>query len=190
MLLAYPALVSRGVRVQSMKYRMRDAEPPLSSRDMQKLQKALGKPLPEGLKWFYRQWNGGCPEPNAIPVRVADEMWLGFVEVYGTTGEFPITVANEYASDWCPKDLLVFASDGIGSSFLVGIAGKRLEKVYFVDEELNERDTCHFIANSIPELLERLVDQEELINASQTLQSNAKAKKSKKKVSKRRLTDD
>lgn len=87
---------------------------PLSDADAERFQTTWGAPLPDDLREWLRNWNGGAGPDELDPAR-----FFGFGQPRAETPAYEIERHNGYrGQDW-PIDHFPFAGDGCGNSYLL-----------------------------------------------------------------------
>ena len=135
--------------------RINRSGPPLTEKDIARIERRLKVKLLSEHRAFLLQHNGGRPVPCYIHRRVADLGCLEVDTIYGLGGSFDILLANKYHRDQCPAGTIVFAGDSLGNSFLIGVSGKHKGHVLFLDSE-GFKPGPYLVARSWKSFLDKL----------------------------------
>ena len=112
-------------------FRVLDADLPISKEDLLQFEEILGKKLPETMKDFYLQYNGGQPQVRGIH----DEHHFFPFNSFNSLEEMKksLTWFDDVAvpAGFKSKDLLHFAYDPGSGNYAISLRAEDYGKVYF-----------------------------------------------------------
>jgi hypothetical protein len=150
-----------------MEPEMLDTERPISSVDLDGLQRRLGVQLPDDYRAWLLRYNGGRPWPGAFHYKHEKGDYTGsqvawFLAVYdGEAENFEMDYRFwKLTTRRVIGDLVPIAGDPFGNLICLSFGGPDAGKVYFWEME-RETDppsyaNCHLVADSFPEFIDQL----------------------------------
>lgn len=150
---------------------MFDSHPAVSSADLEKVERAIGRKFPEAYKKFVLKYNGGRPEPSEFQVTWDGQDWADGWETnsvawFVSFHKGGLTDFLDYYDTFksrIPRDMAPIAHDPGGNLVLLAIDGPDSGKVYFwmqdyeaVDDTPPDRSNIGFIAQGFDQFLDLL----------------------------------
>lgn len=147
--------------------------PPITERDVERVERLVGCRLPEDYRTFLLKYNGGTPRPSGFQV-VKERLGTQEVRVEGfyriTEDDFNLELAIKFSRR--PRqadDDYEFPADAIrigsseGADILLFVRGLRAGQVWLKDhaeDHGNPMEGMSFLASSFDEFLKKLVPDE------------------------------
>lgn len=143
-----------------MRVAVYEAEEPVTTDDILRLEHQLGVPLPEDYRSFLIQHNGGRPAPNVFSIATdgtaTDDTIAWFLCIKPDDVNDILETASALQGR-IPGYLLPIAVDPFGNYICIGISGSDYGRIYFWDHELESTGSnIYFLAHSFNDLLDSL----------------------------------
>jgi hypothetical protein len=143
-----------------MKPEILDSKKPVETKDLERLELAIGYPIPGEYLRFLKQSNGGRPIPNAFEIDGNSQSVVAWFLCVASDQINDIVNTVKRFGNRLPQDCLPFARDPYGNLICLIIEGEHKGQVFFWDHERevegNPRANLFFVAKSLREFLEGL----------------------------------
>lgn len=148
-----------------MKPRINTLEPPVSSAQLDAIEKELGIFLPESYRSFLLAHNGGQPVPNTFQFVDGKTIEvIGWFFSIQNEDDGLVSIAKAY-QNYLHRELLPIAADPFGNLICIGVKGSHAGQIYFwLHESELPRNTplpnaeCRLVAPSFDEFISGFVE--------------------------------
>jgi hypothetical protein len=132
----------------------------LSDQQLDDIAANIGVPIPDSLRSFYIQRNGGRPTPNIFIDANGDDYEVHSFKSFGEPGWAGVSIEDTYrglvAKGLIPHDLIPFAMDSGGNPYCMNRSGE----ICFMPMDTPNREIVP-IANTLDEFIGGLVSPQE-----------------------------
>lgn len=133
-----------------------DFLPPVSDKEIMDLENIIGVALPDGMKYIYKKYNGGQPQPSFVH----DDNNIYPINYFYSISEI-IEAYNDFGEESLPEgfrkhELLPFAYDPGSGIYSISLKKQDLGKVYFY--VLHEKAEVFGVWDSFNTFIKSIVD--------------------------------